>query len=210
METKKILICDDHILFCNGIAEILKNSGMNYEVTATYNSESCKKTLSEHSFDVFICDLNIDEKDGFVLLEELKEELKNTFKIILSAYYEDFLIEKAEKMGINAFLKKETTSDELISVIELDKKAPFYSQKKPRVKNNSFLEQDNAFNNKLKLSKQEKEIIKQLIQGKSNLEIADKLFISETTVKTHRRNIYRKLEINTITELILFSNKNNL
>ena len=127
--SKNILICDDHILFLSGLTEILKKFGNNYKVISCNDSESCKTLIKQNNVDVFICDLNIDDVDGFVLIEELKLDLKETKTIILTAYYEDFLIQKAEKMGLNAFLKKETTADELIKVIELDTNSPFYTNK---------------------------------------------------------------------------------
>jgi len=101
--SKTILICDDHLLFLSGLVEILKKFGNNYTVITFNDSDSCKNFIYDNTIDVFICDLNIDDVDGFVLIEELKEHLKNVKTIILTAYYEDYLINKAEKMGINAF-----------------------------------------------------------------------------------------------------------
>ena len=127
--SKKILICDDHILFLGGLTEILKKFGNDYTVIGYNDSESCKTYIKENKIDVFICDLNIDNVDGFVLIEDLKIDLKDTKVIILTAYYEDFLIQKAQKMNLNAFLKKETTAEELITVIELERNSPFYTNK---------------------------------------------------------------------------------
>lgn len=207
---KKIVICDDHVLFSSGLTELLKKSDDEYEITSFKDSISCKVFLREHHADVFICDLNIDNIDGFVLIHELKKELKGTKVIILTAYYEEFLIQKAEKSGIHAFLKKETEARELIAVIEMKMDAPFYTNKTSRVPNNSFQEKDAAIAGKFKLSGQERHIIKLIIEGKTSKEIADALFISKTTVDTHRRNINRKLEIGNTASLIKFANENNL
>jgi len=207
---KKIVICDDHILFSSGLTELLKKSPNEYDIVSFKDSESCKSHLQKHNADVFICDLNIDNIDGFVLISELKKELISTKIIILTAYYEDFLIQKAEKAGIHAFLKKETEAKELIAVIEMPIKAPFYTNKAIKKPNNSFQEKDTTVAGKFKLSVQEKHIIKLIIEGKSSKEIADQLFISKTTVDTHRRNIHRKLEISNSASLIKFANENNL
>lgn len=207
---KNILVCDDHTLFLSGIIEILRNSGNDYVVTGFNDSESCKSYLRQHQPDVFICDLNIDEADGFGLIEEVKAGLKDTRIIILSAYYEDFLIQKAKKMGVHAFLKKETTADELIATIEEDAGTPFHSNQATRRAGNAFSGKDDAVINRFRLSKQEKEIIRLIVEGKSSSEIADILFISKTTVATHRRNIHKKLEITNSGSLIKFANENNL
>ena len=208
--SKNILICDDHILFLSGLTEILKKFGNNYKVISCNDSESCKTLIKQNNVDVFICDLNIDDVDGFVLIEELKLDLKETKTIILTAYYEDFLIQKAEKMGLNAFLKKETTADELIKVIELDTNSPFYTNKSYTKLENEFLIRDESIINKFRLSKHEKQIIKYIIEGKKSKEIASLLAITKYTVDTHRRNIFKKLDITNSSSLIKFAHENNL
>ncbi len=208
--SKHIVICDDHILFLNGLSEILKNFGLDYNVVTFKDTQSCKSYILSNKVDVFICDLNIDNVDGFVLIKELKVRLSEAKIIILTAYYEDFLIRKAEKLGINAFLRKETTSDELIDVIELENNFPFYTNKNSYKKSNVFASKDEALVAKFRLSNQEKEIIKYIVEGKTSKEIAQLLFITKNTVDTHRKNINRKLEINSNSMLIKFANENNL
>ncbi len=207
---KKIIICDDHELFSSGLCEILKKFGNNYQIKAFNDAEACKTFILNNKIDVFICDLNIYNIDGFELINELKGHLNNTKIIILTAYFEDFLIQKAERMGINAFLRKETTAEELIQVIELEANDPFYTNKKNKNNINSYSAKDELVANKFRLSKQEKEIIKLIIDGEISKDIARILFISKTTVDTHRRNIFRKLEISNSSSLIKFSNENNL
>ena len=208
--SKHIVICDDHSLFLNGIAEILKNTTHNYLIFKFDHALSCKEYIAKNSIDVFICDLNINSIDGFVLLEELKPRLKFTKKIILTAYYEEFLIVKAKKMGVNAFLKKETTAEELISVIEADLNDKFYVNGKDSKSASIYKEIDNPIINKFRISKQEKEVIKLIIKGLTSKEIAEVLFVSKTTVDTHRKNIHKKLEISNSSSLIKFAHENNL
>jgi len=207
---KQIVICDDHLLFLNGISELLKNTGNNYHIFKFSDVHSCRQHLMQHTADVFICDLNINHNDGFLLLEELKSQLKNTKTIILTAYYEDFLIQKAKKLGVDAFLKKETPAEELIGIIESDKSKEFYTNKNYKQGNSVYSTMDNPIINKFRISKQEKEIIKLIIKGLTSKEIADVLFISITTVTTHRKNIHRKLEISNSSSLIKFAHENNL
>jgi len=207
---KQIVICDDHLLFLNGISELLKNTGNNYCIFKFSDVHSCRLHLIQHVADVFICDLNINHFDGFVLLEELKPHLKNTKTIVLTAYYEDFLIQKAKKLGVSAFLKKETPAEELIHVIDSQKNKEFYTNKSYKKGESLYSNIDGAIINKFRISKQEKEIIKLIIKGLTSKEIADVLFISKTTVTTHRKNIHRKLEINNSSSLIKFAHENNI
>ena len=144
------------------------------------------------------------------MIDELKNELAHTKKVILTAYFEDFLIQKAEKLGIHAFMMKESTAAELISVIESDLNVPFYTNKKATKSVNFFTNKDESIVSKFRLSRQEKEIIKLIIDGKTSHEIALLLNISKTTVDTHRKNINRKLEISNSSSLIKFAHENNL
>lgn len=207
---KQIVICDDHLLFLNGISELLKNTGNKYLITKFSNAHSCRQHLMENKADVFICDLNINNFDGFLLLEELKPQLKKTKTIILTAYYEDFLIQKAKRIGVNAFLKKETTAEELVDVIESGLNKEFYTNKSYKKDAGAYSSIDDQIINKFRISKQEKEIIRLIIKGLTSQEIADTLFISKTTVTTHRKNIHRKLEISNSSSLIKFAHENNL
>jgi two-component system, NarL family, response regulator NreC len=206
---KNIVICDDHSLFLNGLIQILNNREYQ-NVSGFTDSESCKKFIRQYPPDVFICDLNIDNVDGFTLIEELKNELKDAKVIILSAYYEDSLIQKARKIGAHGFLKKESSAEELIDVIEEDKGSRFFTNNSLRKTVNDFTVVDDSVANKFRLSKQEKEIIRLIIEGKTSKEIGEILFISKTTVDTHRRNINKKLEISNSSSLIKFAHENNL
>ncbi|MCJ0743648.1 response regulator transcription factor [Pedobacter montanisoli] len=210
MKPKQIVICDDHLLFLNGIAELLKNADQSYRITRFSRADACRDHLIQHQVDVFICDLNIGETDGFVLLEELKEQLKNTKKIILTAYYEDFLIQKAKRMGMDAFLKKETTAEELVRVIEMKSASGFQTNGKDSRSVDVYRAIDEPIVNKFRISRQEKEVIRLIIKGLTSKEIGEILFVSKTTVDTHRRNIYRKLEISNSSTLIKFAHENNL
>jgi DNA-binding NarL/FixJ family response regulator len=207
---KNIVICDDHILFSSGLFEILKKFGEDYTILTFNDSKSCKTYILQNQVDVFICDLNIDNVDGFILIQELKDALKDAKIIILTAYYENFLIKKAQKLGIDAFLRKETSLDELVDVIESEKNTPFYTNKNNIKTINEFDSKDESTVNKFRLSKQEKEIIKFIVEGKTSKEIAKILFITKNTVDTHRKNIGRKLEINNNSTLIKFANENSL
>lgn len=207
---KRIVICDDHLLFLNGVSELLKNTGKEYSIFKFSDVHSCRQYLLQNTADVFICDLNINHYDGFLLLEELKLQLRSTKTIILTAYYEDFLIQKAKKAGINAFLKKETPAEELIRVIDAETGSEFYTNKNNKQDTSAYSVMDKPIINKFRISKQEKEIIKLIIKGLTSKEISNILFIAKTTVDTHRKNIYKKLEISNSSSLIKFAHENNL
>ena len=208
LSNKKILICDDHSLFCSGISELLLKH--DYQVTQVFNSKECLELIKQQEFDVFLCDINVDEKSGFDIFNERKDLLTNTASFILTSYYEEFLVEKAKKLGFQGFITKNATTKEILHALELKKGAAFFSTLKTSSKNTLSENLTEFPVNKLKLSKQEKEIIKLIVTGKTSKEIGEQLFISKMTVDTHRRNINRKLEIKTVGALIQFAHANNI
>lgn len=187
-----LLICDDHQLFCQGLKEVLKQALPNASFHITNNTKDCLEYLENQSFDVFICDIKIGKCDGLDFIKQNHVLLKNKRIIILSGLFEDYLLRKALHIGVNYFLQKEAGVQELLQAIhgeesfELQHKLCNESQFEP----NEFL------------SKKEKEILKHIVAGLQSKEIADKLFISKTTVDTHRRNIHRKLNTTNSGDLI--------
>jgi DNA-binding NarL/FixJ family response regulator len=209
MKSKRILICDDHFIFTNGLSQLLKQANQTYEIESVNDSKSCEKMLENQKFDVFFCDLNIDNQDGFSLISKMKNQLISTRTLIISAYCESFLIKKVQKAGIQGYLKKDSNLIDLIEAIESQE--PFYTNvstfDQPK---NDFSELDEKFQVKFKLSKQEKMIIKLVIAGNTSKEIGASLFISKSTVDTHRRNINRKLGVTNISSITKFVHENHL
>ena len=209
MKSKRILICDDHFIFTNGLSQLLNQANQNYIVESVNDSKSCEKILENQKFDVFLCDLNIDNQDGFSLISKMKNQLLSTRTLIISAYCESFLIKKVQQAGIQGYLKKDSNLIDLIEAIESQE--PFYTNvstfNQPK---NDFSELDEKFQAKFKLSKQEKMIIKLVISGNTSKEIGASLFISKSTVDTHRRNINRKLGVTNISSITKFVHENHL
>ncbi len=209
MRSKRILICDDHNLFTNGLAQLLNHANKNYEIESVNDATSCEKILENKKFDVFLCDLNIDNQDGFSLISKMKNQLLSTRTIIISAYCESFLIKKAQKAGIHGYLKKDSNLTYLIEAIESNElfytNIPTFNKTK-----NDFTEFNEKFQAKYRLSKQEKMIIKLVISGNASKEISEILCISKHTVDTHRRNINSKLGVTNISTITKFVHENNL
>jgi DNA-binding NarL/FixJ family response regulator len=125
-------------------------------------------------------------------------------------YQDYFLIERAQKSGANAYLQKNVTGSELIETLRQLETNNFYLSKtlqQETERKKSFRDQ---FVNKMKLTKRELELIPLLATGKNSSQIAGQLDISTNTIDTHRKNIFRKLEINSMIELVNFAHENNL
>jgi DNA-binding NarL/FixJ family response regulator len=179
----EILICDDHQLFCQGLKEVIRQHLPDAFISTSNNKEQCLSILSQRKIDVLICDLKIGPDNGLQLIEQNAELLKGINIVLLSGLYEEYLLNKAQAIGVNYYLKKEACIDELLLAIN----GELAFKLKPPMHQSSDLPLLEF------LSKKEKEIIKLITEGLQSKEIAEKLFISKTTVDTHRRNIHRKL-----------------
>lgn len=206
--SKRILICDDHSLFGYGIQGILERH--HYSVKVVQSSDECISQIRNSSFEVILVDLNIDERTGFDIFNETKNQLGGAKIFLLTAYDEPHLVEKCQKLGFNGFLRKETSTHDLIVAIEMENNSPFFNPINSPTNQSKSNFKDIFSTQSIKLSPQEKEIIRQIVSGGTSKSIAEKLFISKLTVDTHRRNIYRKLEITGISSLIRFANENML
>lgn len=200
----KILICDDHLLFAQGLENLLSKNG--YEVTVTDSSKKFLKTIQSEHFDLVLLDFHIDNYNGIELTTKLDLNLlKKTKFYLLTAYAESFLDEKAQKAGFRGVMIKSTPISDILRVLQS-------GQEHFRTKtSNSMSEVDNPHEHfdpkSTLLTKQEMEVIKETIKGKSTKEIAAELFISPNTVNTHRRNIYQKLDVKGIGALVGYANR---
>lgn len=187
----RLLICDDHQLFCEGLKAIIANHFPHTEILVANDANECYQLLENFSFDTFICDINLKGSNGLQIVENSIELLRQTNIIILSGFIEEYMLHKAKKIGVHYFLKKEVNIEGLIAAIQghPDNYLPLQNPLRPAKKKASLL------------SKQETQIVKLIIEGKLSKEIADDLKISKTTVDTHRRNIHRKLNTNSTTDL---------
>lgn len=212
MNHKTVIIADDHVLFLKGLEELLVKEP-SIEVLATLsNGKEVVSAVEALKPEVLVLDLNMKTSNGFEIMEHLKAKNLNPLVIFLTMYTDPLLVEKAKKMGAQAFLLKETDPDDLIDIIGVLKKSSFIvSEKLKKESNNDFSEQfADSFESEIKLTNREREILKLIAEGKPAKTIADKLFISSNTVDTHRKNIQKKLNLNKISELVAYAHKNQI
>ena len=147
--------------------------------------------------DVLLLDLNMPGKDGLQVLEKIKAMHLKLQILVLTSYFSKQLAEQCHAAGAKGYILKSDNLDKLADTIleVLDGKTvmPNFSEKTEKYVNDfSYLDD---FLKKYNLTKREVEVIQMVCKGYSSQEIADKLFLSSFTVQTHRRNIFKKLNI---------------
>ncbi|WP_462247595.1 response regulator transcription factor [Ekhidna sp.] len=204
MNKVKILIADDHQIVIDGLKLVL-SSQENFEVAGeASNGVEVLDFLAKSRVDIVVLDINMPEMDGIKCAKKVKELYPKTKVIILTMYAQKSFVEEIIKIGIDGCLLKNNTGKELSDAI-----ARVHSGK-------SYYDQIQNFSKKesktkeYPLSEREIEIIRKLSDGLTSSQISEALFISLHTVKTHRKNILRKLDLHSSSELIQYALNNGI
>lgn len=194
----KIALIDDHKMLIDMLAERIKNSRNIDDVIKYYNGYDFLDEYKFQNFDLVVIDLRMPEISGLEVVEAIRKENQKIKIMIMSGVEGDGAQKVLEKKGIDGLVTKYNHIDVIISAIvavgngEKCFVDDYYEEKTPD------------------FSDREIEIIKMVAKENINKEIADKLFISENTVKTHRKHIMKKLNAKNIASVIGFAYKNHL
>ncbi|SHF85537.1 LuxR C-terminal-related transcriptional regulator [Pedobacter caeni] len=204
MKTYNIGITDDHVLFAEGLSNIISG---NPDLQLAFVAASVPEMFSllrHHPIDFLLLDINLPPYNGLELLTRIKEEYK-TLKIMILSMYQpsDIGLNLANFKG-DAYVLKISGKNILEEAIEGMKKGVLYLD--PNIITLHTFE--DSFTQQLRLTKREKEIISLIAIGKTSKEIAEALFVAELTIKTHRKNIGKKLGTKNVANLISKMNGN--
>lgn len=203
----RVVLADDHGIIIDGVKSILaKENGLEVVYT-THQASGVIEYVKLHSFDLLITDFSMPGMDGLTLIRTLKRILPEVKIIVLSMHDEVHLAKEILKSGVNAYVLKKDTQQELLSAIREVMAGRIYLSND--INKLLITHLDNQEEGKL-LTDREKEIVKLIAKEYSNKQIAEELFISERTVETHRKNIFRKTGTNSLVGLIKFAYANNL
>ena len=212
----RVLLIDDNAEHLRGVKELI-NLETSYDVVGTTTSANIGINLvKKYRPDLALMDINMPEKDDLQAIQEI-EKLELGVKIIaLSGYDDADLIFRAMKIGAKGYVLKTMASAQLIFAIDevlngkvylpsaLSSRFFEYFQRSFKAESQSTNE-ENLLNY---LTAREEEVLDLLTQGNNYKGIAGKLFISETTVKTHVNNIFQKLQVNDRTQAVLYALNN--
>lgn len=209
MASLKIYIADDHQILIDGLISFL-NELEGFEVIGYANDgQSLLQEIATKTPDMILLDLNMPKLDGLSALKKLKISYPNIKIIILSNYHQSQLIKETKDLGAAGYVLKNGSKSDLLKAIITAQSGNKYFPEVENQLTNSLVFTD-EFMKKHQLTKREVEIIQLVCQEMSSKEIGDKLFISEFTVTTHRRNILGKLGIKNTPALINFAKQNGI
>ncbi len=195
--TTKVFIVDDHYMVIEGIRSLLQHEkGIEWTGHAS-TAASCHAFLQQQQPDVILMDINLPDKSGIELCKEVRQQYPSVYIIGLSTFNQQSFIQKMMDNGASGYVLKNATQEELMEAIEtVAKGKTFLSEEAAQsLKKNTSGETP-------VLTRREKEVLELIAEGMTNNEIAQKLFISVTTVDTHRKNLLAKFECRNIAALI--------
>lgn len=213
---KKIFIADDHQLFIDGLRLIFE-AQPDFEIAGFgSNGKSILEFVVENPVDFIITDINMPGMDGIAATAKVKE-LHPDIKVIAVSMVNDYAsVHKMLQSGADGYVLKNAGAEELLKALEFAEGGEVYINKEiSDILLKGFRFNQTAEAKRLKairedLTQREKEILTFIVKGYSNQQIADELFISVPTVKTHRSNILSKCEVKNTASLVRFVMENNL
>lgn len=193
----KIFITDDHYMIVEGIRSLLQQEQGIEWMGHAMNAASCLAFLQQHKPDVILMDINLPDMSGIDLCKEVKARYPAVHIVGLSSFNQQSFIQKMIDNGASGYVLKNATRDELCEAIETV------------MSGEKFLSIDAAATIKKNedskipiLTRREKEVLGLIAAGLTNHQIGEKLFISTTTVDTHRKNLLSKFDVRNTATLI--------
>lgn len=203
----KIFLTDDHAILVGGLVKIIESeSDLEIVGSAGTVAETMDK-LSQMDVDLLITDYNLPDEDGRSLVRRVNRKYPNTKILVLSMHDEAHLVKEILKEGIQGYLIKKDSHKELIDAIYTIQSGKTYLSSDV---SKMLIKGLNGNEEQRLLTDREREILKLISKEYTNRDIAEELFISERTVETHRKNIFRKTGTNSLVGLIKFAYANNL
>lgn len=215
----KVLLIDDNYEHLAGIRELLNLEGTFDVVGIATNVTVGLNLIKKYQPDIVLLDMNMPERDGLQGILDIAKLDLGTKVLAISGYDDADLIFRAMKIGARGYVLKTMASAQLIYAIEEVLNGKIYlplalSSRFFEYFQQSFREEANAKESQQEenlldyLTQREEEVLELLTQGITYKGVANKLFISETTVKTHVNNIFQKLQVNDRTQAVLYAINN--
>jgi len=210
----RIMIVDDHAVIRAGLRMLIEQDSMMKVVAMAGNSAEAFEQLAKEAPDLIILDLVLGEEDGLTLLPALREKNPKTRILILTGVLNPDAHRAAIRKGAMGIVLKEHAADLLLKAIKkVNEGEVWIDRSMMGMVIQEFSKPDQADPEVAKieeLTSREREVIELVGEGLKNKQIAERLFISETTVTHHLSSVFSKLEVSDRLELIIYAFRHGL
>ena len=213
MTTLRILVADDHEIVRQGIRALLQTR-QGWEVCgeATDGREAIEKAAALQP-DITILDLGMPNLNGLHAARKILQQTPRARVLIWTMHESEQVLREVLAVGARGYVLKSDAGRDLVTAIEaLQRNQTFFSSKAGEVVLANFHNRKAGIDKTVKdvLTMRECEVVQLLAEGKSTKEVAVNLGLSVKTAETHRSNVMRKLELHSVSELVLYAVRNNI
>lgn len=206
-QSTKLFLVDDHHIVLDGLKSMFDQDSWFTIIGTASNAEDAIKAIESNKPDILLTDYSLPGANGLDLCVQVKTKYPDVKRVILSMHDEGVLVKQILKEGVDGYLLKSIQQLELKNaLLQIVKGMPYVSPEITRLVLSDLSNEQPAE----LLSEREREILNLIAKENSNKQIAEKLFISERTVETHRKNIFRKTNTTSLVGLIKYAFANNL
>lgn len=208
----EIIIADDHMMIREGLKQLLELDGTMKVIAEANDGDECLNLLNKRIHpDILLLDINMPKKNGIEVLEYIKQNKIPVKVLILTVHNEVEYLLKAVDIGIDGYLLKDSSYDELKEAIDVVISGNTYIQPSLLPALNESMEDYALDKEKIEcLTKRELDVLRLISEGCSNKKISDELSISERTVKNHISHIFRKINVEDRTQAAVFAIRNKI
>ena len=208
-EAQRILIAEDHLLHRKALAALLENHDRYVIAGEASDGLEAVKMACDLIPDVVILDLSMSKMNGIEAVIEIKKQCENSRILVLTEHDDEEMIFEALRAGVSGYVLINDTEDDLMNAINAVADGKTYLS--PGISSTVIdgyltgrgMDQDSATHGGL--TTREREVLKLIAEGYKNKEIADLLYVSETTIRKHRANIMEKLDLHNASALTAYA-----
>lgn len=198
----RVLITDDHLVIQQGLGYIIKEAFPQTAIAYSGSLEATLTLLEKQKFDLLILDINIPGGNGFHMVEQIRAIQQDVKILIFSSYEESTYALRYLKAGVNGYLEKSASEEQIINAIMSIYTRGKYVSDQVKEQLLDSLSNDHTLIKHAALTNRELEIAKFVAEGEGTSAISAKMNLQASTISTHKKNIFEKLKISNVAQLI--------
>lgn len=192
----QVHIADDHRMLVEGLQAAIEESGVAGIVDTSHTLDECRRMLLFRRPDVLLLDISMPDGSGIDFCKEMHETYPDMKILMLTTYDEYTMVNRAIAAGASGYIQKNALSEEVVKGIETVMAGDtYFSRDIDRM-------MKKRINHSVWLTAREQELLRHIVNGCTNQQIADRMFLSVETIKTYRKNLILKLGTKNAAELV--------
>lgn len=210
----RVVIADDHALVRSGLRTLLERDRRYDVVGEAADGAEVLKVVDAQRPEVLLLDVGMRQLNGIDAAQRLRDTAPQVKVVIVSMHLDEAYVLRALKAGVRGYVLKQSTESDVLDALQAVQAGhAYFSPEVARLLADDFvreLRHRNVTDPYDALTFREKQVMQQLVEGRTNKEVAVELDVSLATVESHRHNVFTKLNVHSIAELVLYGVRRGL